>query len=49
MAVYTIIITNLGHPECLAHPPKSFMAAVFLGSLVSFSGEPTPERIPLSL
>ncbi|KAJ7750774.1 hypothetical protein B0H14DRAFT_3166859 [Mycena olivaceomarginata] len=38
MAVYTIIITNLGHPERLAHPPKSFMAAVFLGSLVSFSG-----------
>ncbi|KAJ7766276.1 hypothetical protein B0H14DRAFT_3510069 [Mycena olivaceomarginata] len=37
MTVYTIIITNLGHSERLAHPPNSFMAAVFLGSLVSFS------------
>ncbi|KAJ7342546.1 hypothetical protein DFH08DRAFT_963288 [Mycena albidolilacea] len=37
MAVYTIVITNFGHPERLVHFPNSLLAAIFLGSLVSFS------------
>jgi hypothetical protein len=40
VSLYNMIITNFGHPENLKVLPPSLLASAFIGSLVSFTGEP---------
>jgi hypothetical protein len=39
ISLYTMVITNYGHPERLLVLPNSLLASTFIGSLVSFAGE----------
>ncbi|KAK7018315.1 hypothetical protein R3P38DRAFT_1297185 [Favolaschia claudopus] len=36
MSLYTLLITNYGHPERLAVLPNALLASTFIGSLISF-------------
>ncbi|KAK6977183.1 hypothetical protein R3P38DRAFT_2582108, partial [Favolaschia claudopus] len=39
IALYTVLITNFGHPERLSHFPTSLIVSACLASLVTFTGD----------